>query len=76
MVYCATDVERMGNIPIRFGIVLWTLMLACAGLSGCATGGSSAAPNSYMGRCQEAAKTEKERSECAWKNAERMASGN
>jgi hypothetical protein len=29
-----------------------------------------------MQKCTEAAKTEEERSNCAWKNAERMASGN
>jgi hypothetical protein len=63
-------------MPIRIGILTWSMVLACTGLAGCATDGTSAAPNSFMGRCLENATTEQDRSECAWKNADRMASGN
>ena len=60
----------------RTGIITWSIIAALVGLSGCATGGTTGGAGSYMSRCVEAAKTEAERSECAWKNADRNASGN
>jgi hypothetical protein len=63
-------------MQLRIGIVAWSMILACTGLAGCANGATSGTYNSFMGRCMEAAKTEKERSECSWENADRMASGN
>jgi hypothetical protein len=63
-------------MQLRNGLVAWSIILVCAGLGGCAGTGSSGGYTSYMGRCVENAKTEQERSECAWKNADRMASGN
>jgi hypothetical protein len=63
-------------MQFRIGIVIWSMISAGAGLSGCATGGGSGNYQTFMQKCTEAAKTEEERSNCAWKNAERMASGN
>jgi len=59
----------------RIGIVVCSMVLVGAAVSGCATDGSSGTHSSYMGRCTENATTEQERSECAWKNADRMAGG-
>lgn len=56
---------------IRIG---W-LALAAVALGGCATGAGQGPNQSFMSQCEARAKTEMERSECAWRNAERMASG-
>ena len=63
-------------MKVRIGIITWSIIIASAGLAGCAAGGTTGGASSYISRCQEAAKTESERSECAWKNADRNASGN
>ena len=63
-------------MPLRAGIVAWSILVACAGLASCATDGASGAHTSFMAKCEQNAKTGQERSECAWKNADRMASGN
>jgi len=60
-------------MQLRIGIVICSL--AVAALGGCATGGSSGPNQSFMSQCEANASTEQERSECAWKNAERMAGG-
>jgi hypothetical protein len=57
----------------RIGIVLCSLAVAVLG--GCATGASSGPNQSFMSQCEAKASNEQERSECAWKNAERNASG-
>ena len=62
-------------MPFRMGIVLCSIVVATAAVSGCATDGSSGGHTSYMERCTQNAKNEQERSECAWKNADRMAGG-
>ena len=62
-------------MKVSIGIITWPIIIALAGLAGCAAGGTTGGASSYMSRCQEAAKTKAERSECAWKNAERNASG-
>jgi hypothetical protein len=59
-------------MPFRIGIALGAVF-ALVSLGGCANAGS-AAP-SYMQACMAKASTEMERSECAWSNAARMASG-
>ena len=59
-------------MQFRIGIVICSLALA---LGGCATGGSSGTNQSFMGKCEAQAATKQERSECAWKNADRMAGG-
>lgn len=63
-------------MQIRIGIVLASIVTAGAGLTGCATGGASGAHQSFMQKCMATAKTEDERSNCAWENASRMAGGN
>lgn len=62
-------------MPFRAGIIVCSILAAGAALTGCATDGSSGAHTSFMERCTQNAKTEQERSECAWKNADRMAGG-
>ncbi len=59
-------------MQFRIGIIVWSILAAV--LTGCATNGTSGGYTSFMQRCTANAKTEQERSECAWKNAERMAS--
>jgi hypothetical protein len=66
--------QRVRYMQFRIGILAWSIVLVCFGLAGCAGGSSSGTNNSYMGRCEAAATTKQERSECSWKNAERMAS--
>ena len=51
------------------------MIVAAGAVTGCATDGSSGTHTSYMERCTQNAKNEQERSECAWKNADRMAGG-
>jgi hypothetical protein len=62
-------------MPFRIAIAGWSLVLACTSFAGCATNATSGAHKTFMAKCEESANTEQERSECAWKNAERMASG-
>ena len=62
-------------MQLRIGIVVCSIIAAAAVTTGCATGGASGVETSFMGRCTAEAKTEQERSECAWKNADRMAGG-
>ena len=62
-------------MSVRVGIVVCSIIVAAAAVTGCATDGSSGAHTSFMERCTQNAKTEQERSECAWKNADRMAGG-
>ena len=61
---------------IGIGVVVSSVIIACAGLAGCTTGGSSGGRQSFMQSCEQNATSKQARSECAWKNAERMASGN
>ncbi len=62
-------------MPLRSGIVVCFVASAIAASTGCATGGTSEVHQSFMQKCLANAKTEGERSECAWKNADRMAGG-
>ncbi len=62
-------------MQLRIGIVICSLAVAGVTLGGCATGGSSGPNWSFMSQCDARAKTQQERNECAWKNAERNASG-
>ncbi len=62
-------------MQLRSGIVVCFVVSTIAAASGCATGGTSGAHQSFMQKCLANAKTENERSECAWKNADRMAGG-
>jgi len=56
-----------------------SIILAGAVLGACAThgsaGGASGGYKTFMQKCMEKAGTEQQRSECAWENAARMASG-
>ncbi len=52
-----------------------SIVLVSTAVSGCATGGGSGGYQTFMQKCEAAATTNQERSECAWENAERMASG-
>jgi hypothetical protein len=63
-------------MQFRVGIVVWSIIAASVVLTGCAGNGSSGAQSTFMQRCTANAKTKQERSDCAWKNADRMASGN
>jgi len=63
-------------MQFRVAIVVWWIIAASVVLTGCASNGSSGAQTTFMQRCTANAKTEQERSDCAWKNADRMASGN
>lgn len=56
-------------------VVAWSIIAACVVLTGCATSGGSGAQTTFMGKCTTNAKTEQERSDCAWQNADKMASG-
>ena len=65
---------------MQFGMARTTGMAVCAmlmaaALGACATGGSGEQYKTFMQKCMETATTEQERSECAWKNADRYASG-
>lgn len=60
---------------IGSGIVVWSIITASVVLTGCATSGGSGAQTTLMEKCTANAKTEQERSDCAWQNADRMASG-
>jgi len=62
-------------MQFRVGVLVCSIIAAGAALSGCPTGGNSGVQGSFMQRCTADAKSEQERSECAWKNAERMAGG-
>jgi hypothetical protein len=62
-------------MQLRIGVVVCSIIAAGAALSGCPTGGNSGVQTTSMQRCTAEAKTEQERSECAWKNADRMAGG-
>lgn len=62
-------------MQLRIGIAICSLAVAGVALGGCATGGASGPNQSFMSQCDARATTEMERSECAWKNAERNASG-
>jgi len=58
-------------MQLRIGIILCSLLTTGATLSGCAGGPYK----SFMEQCTDNAKNEAERSQCAWENASRMASG-
>lgn len=62
-------------MQLKSGIILCTLAAAGVLLGGCATGSSSGPNSSFMSQCEAQATTQQERSECAWKNAERNAGG-
>ena len=62
-------------MQLKSGIVLCALGAAGIVLGGCATGTSGGTNQSFMSQCEARAKTKQERSECAWKNAERNAGG-
>lgn len=59
----------------RTRLLYCSITVVSSMVSGCATDGSSGGFQTFMQKCEAAATTEQERSECAWKNAERMASG-
>jgi hypothetical protein len=63
------------NKRLKFAIAAWSMIATAVGLTGCATGGGGGAQQTLMEKCTAAAKTESERSQCAWANAERMAGG-
>ncbi len=67
---------RESRMQLRSGIAVCFVASAIAASTGCATGGTSGGYQTFMQKCLANAKTENERSDCAWKNAERMASGN
>jgi hypothetical protein len=62
-------------MQFRIGIVALSIIAAGAGVSGCASGAGAGRDKTLMETCTENAKTQAERSECAWQNASRMASG-
>ncbi len=62
-------------MQFRIGIVVWSIIAACAALTGCATGGTPNVQRSFMQQCLANAKTEEDRTECAWANADRMSGG-
>lgn len=62
-------------MQLRTGAFLCAIAMAGALAGGCATGASGAAAETFMQQCTANAKTEQERSACAWENASRMASG-
>ena len=76
LVHCGTVIERESNMQLRNGIVACLAIGTLAAVAGCATGGTSEVQQTFMQKCRASAETEEERSECAWKNADRMASGN
>ncbi len=63
-------------MQLRIGIVVWSIVAAGGTLSGCATGGGTEIRSSFMQTCMANAITKQAQDECAWENAERMASGN
>ncbi len=65
---------REGMVQFRIAIVVWSIIAAGTALTGCATNGTSGGYTTFMQRCTANAKTNVERSECAWKNADRIAS--
>lgn len=67
--------EMQFRTAIKIGMAVCSLLFASAFLGACATGGGSGGYKTFMQKCEESATTEQERSECAWKNAERNASG-
>ncbi len=67
---------RESRMRLRSGIAVCFVASAIAASTGCATGGTSEVYQTFMQKCLANAKTKDERSQCAWKNAERMASGN
>ena len=62
-------------MQFRNGVIAWAVISACAALTGCATDGSSGGATTFMQRCMAKATTKKQQSDCAYANAERMASG-
>lgn len=62
-------------MQLKSRIILCALGAAGVFLGGCATGSSSGPNSSFMSQCEAQATTQQERSECAWKNAERNAGG-
>jgi hypothetical protein len=62
-------------MQLRSGIAVCFVVTAVAATTGCATAGGSAAQQTFMQKCLANAKTEDERSHCAWENADRMAGG-
>lgn len=59
----------------RIGVLVCAIAMAGALVSGCATGGGGGQYQSFMQQCTANAKSEQERSACAWENASRMAAG-
>lgn len=62
-------------MKFRAWILFCSITVVSTLVSGCASGGGSGGFQTFMQKCESAATTERERSECAWENAERMASG-
>ena len=63
-------------MQLRIGIAVCFVVSAVAASTGCATGGRSEVHQTFMQKCTANASTEEERSDCAYENADRMASGN
>lgn len=65
-------------MQLRNGVLLCAIAMAGILAGGCATGAggaSGAAAETFMQQCTANARTEQERSACAWENASRMAAG-
>lgn len=62
------------RMPFRIAIAVGSIVVTCV-LGGCATGGSAGGASTFMRECLAKATTEAQRTECAWSNASRMASG-
>ncbi len=63
-------------MQLRSGIAVCFVASAIAASTGCATGGTSEAHQTFMQKCLANAKTKDQHSDCAWENADRMAGGN
>jgi len=63
-------------MQLRSGIAVCFVASAIAASTGCATGDTSEVHQTFMQKCSANASTEAERSDCAYENADRMASGN
>ena len=60
-------------MQLRIGIAVCFVVSAVAAST---TGGRSEVHQTFMQKCTANASTEEERSDCAYENADRMASGN
>ncbi len=63
-------------MQFKSGIAVCFAVSAVVASTGCATGGTSEVHQTFMQKCTANASTEEERSDCAYENADRMASGN